>query len=70
MADSTGAVDVFLGDGTGKLLTPLTRFEVGGPVVGIVWADFNGDKKPDLTVLVSSAANSLTAVFLVTLLHQ
>ena len=61
-----GLVDVFLGNGLGKLLTPPAVFRVGGPrgpvVVDLVTADFNGDKKPDLAVDIGGAV--------VTLLHQ
>lgn len=61
-----GLVDVFLGNGQGKLLAPPTVFRVGGPrgpvVVDLVTADFNGDKKPDLAVEIGGAV--------ITLLHQ
>jgi hypothetical protein len=61
-----GLVDVFFGNGLGKLLTPPAVFRVGGgrgpAVVDLVTADFNGDKKPDLAVEIGGAV--------VTLLHQ
>ena len=55
-------VDIFLGDGTGKLLTPPASFRVGGLPSGIVTADFTGDKKTDIGVAIGSEV--------VTLLHQ
>ena len=58
-----GLVDIFLGDGTGKLLTPPTQFRAGGPVTSIVSSDFNGDGKPDLAV-------DLFGNGVVTMLHQ
>jgi len=49
-----GLVEVFFGNGQGKLLTPPAVFRVGGPrgpaVVDLVTTDFNADKKPDLAV--------------------
>ena len=56
-------IDVFLGDGHGKLLTPPSTVRVGGQVTGIAESDFNGDKKPDLAVAMKNG-------LVVTLLHQ
>lgn len=55
-------VDVFFGDGTGKLTGP-TTFRVGGPLSALATADFNGDKKPDLAYI-------LDGLFVVTMLNQ
>ncbi len=59
---NVGAIDVFFGDGTGKLTGP-TTFRVGGPLSALATADFNGDKKPDLAYI-------LDGLFVVTMLDQ
>jgi hypothetical protein len=69
VGDSSGMVDIFFGDCMGKLLTPPTRFEAGGPTAAIATADFNGDKKPDLAVTLLPV-NSGSNWYVVTLLHQ
>jgi hypothetical protein len=56
------SIDVFFGDGTGKLTGP-TTFRVGGPISALVTADFNGDKKPDLAYI-------LDGLSVVTMLNQ
>jgi hypothetical protein len=60
--DHVNALDVFFGDGTGKLTGP-TTFRAGGPISTLVTADFNGDKKPDLAFI-------LDGFFVVTMLTQ
>ena len=55
-------MDLFLGDGTGKLVTPPKTFLVG-TVYDLATADFNVDHKPDLAVLEGGE-------LVVTLLHQ
>jgi hypothetical protein len=69
VGDSSGMVDIFFGDGTGKLLTPPSRFEAGGAPAGIATADFNKDGKPDLAVSLGTPFSTVNG-FVVTLLHQ
>ena len=57
-----GAVDVFFGDGTGKLSAP-TVFRTGTGITGIAEADFNLDHEPDIAVVLRGGA-------VLTLLHQ
>jgi hypothetical protein len=59
------AVDagIFLGDGHGKLLTPVPLNAGGGTITSIASSDFNGDGKPDLAVKVSDGV-------VVIMLHQ
>lgn len=64
-SDGEAAIDLFFGDGTGKLLTP-TQVRAGGPIIfslGLTTADFNGDHKPDLAL-------SLNTGYVETFLHQ
>ena len=52
LASGSGSVDVFLGNGDGTFQSPL---ETSAPLgaYSLAVADFNGDGKPDLAVLVS-----------------